>query len=232
MLKTNEDEVEKPNQPTFGGMLGLAVAVSLGVFVYSLLSSATLSFISFGIFWGLINSIASAVISVPVFLIIYLVLRSLRRGRGLPIWLNNKNLLWLGLVCILVGVSTGLYGTIPKVRYERQFGIASEEISNLKVEGFDSFLARRWLFSFSIDQDGCDEIVSKLNLLECGMAKPIQEDMFFKDKDIPWLASLPRPEDSKIFINASDATRKSVNWITFVYDPETGNARLYKGYQN
>ena len=56
--------------------------------------------------------------------------------------------------------------------------------------------------------------------------------MFFKDTKVPWLATLPRPEDSKTFIQSFDEGLSAGAWITFVYDPKTGNAWLYKGFQN
>jgi hypothetical protein len=105
----------------------------------------------------------------------------------------------------------------------------------VKAVGFDSFLARRWLYSFKVTPKGRDEIVSGLNLQIRDKSNPPgspEEDMFFKNAKVPWLASLPCPEDSQTFERTTDTNETAVAWITFVYDPETGDAWLYKGYSN
>lgn len=235
MSDTAKHEEKKHCQPTIGGTIALAFLSLIGIFIHLCTTSSTVAFLSYGVVWGLMMTFAMAVIVVPMLLTIHFLLWAIRRKRSLPIWLNNRNLFRLGLAFAALGTVVGLCATIPKVRYRKHVGIASSEVSSMKAEGFDSFLARRWVFSFKVTPQGRDEIVSGLNLQIRDRSNPVgspEEDMFFKHAKVPWIASLPRPEDSQTYVRASEKGLSAVAWITFVYDPETGNAWLYKGYSN
>lgn len=107
-------------------------------------------------------------------------------------------------------------------------GIEGCKLMDLSVSGFDSFLARRWLFSFEIAPVDASEIVSRLNLdksTSSSFPEILKNDIFLRK-----LQLMPSNE-SKVY-SRSEKISQAGSSIVFAFDEPSRRGWILVGYQN
>lgn len=206
-----------------------------GMAFYAWQTQSTPEFRKLGAIWALMMTGAVAVIVVPLGIIGALVASWLHDRRSFPGWLGPRVILAVGSLLLAMCVVGGLRVGIPRVRLVNRVPTADGLVSDVQGVGFNSFLARRWLFSFRVTPADAARIASSLWLQEnkeVDLRRSLGRDVFFSER--PLTGGMAVPEATKGYSRTfSDGPEdQSVEWITLAVSEQNQRAWLYVGYQN
>ncbi len=214
--------------------MATGVLALIGVFLYAWQTQATREFGGIGFVWSIFMTVAAAVVVIPICIILGLIMSwSNKRGR-LPSFLNPRSVLATGVVLLMWGVVAGILGGTAKSHYSELIGIPDVRVSDVRVAGFNSFLAQRWLFSFRIAGPDAALIATSLGLRNddaIDLRKSLDRDMFFSKSTSSIREGIPNSEGLKSYYR-NDMHGQSSEWITLAVDEANQQAWLYKGFQN
>lgn len=232
--------MEVNNQVANGqGRLVLAVFLTAGMslialFGYMCFTEGTREFWGLSAFWSFLVTCAVAVFVLPVVAVIAFVIKLLQNKGQVPRWINDKSVTAFGVGIIFFGICSGLYRSIPAVRFCDIVDHGEYEVSEVDVIGFNSFLARRWLVSFRVSEHEAEAIAAALELEECSgidLRESLRKDLFFSSRVPAAVERVPRGRKSRSFTQ-TEQHGQAEEWVTFVYSDADERAWLYLGYQN
>jgi hypothetical protein len=210
---------------------GLAL---IGVFVYAWQTQSTREFGGIGFVQSIFMTVAAAVMIIPTCVILGLIVSWFNKRDRLPSFLNTRFILATGAVLLMWGVIAGLLGSTAKSLYSELIGIPDVRVSEVRVAGFNSFLAQRWLFSFRIAGPDAALIAKSLGLRNddsIDLSKSLDRDIFFSKSNSSVRQEVPGSKGLRSYFR-SDTQGQGSGWITLVVDEANQRAWLYKGFQN
>lgn len=213
----------------------LATLLALAaVFVYLLITGASREFLEFGLLASLLATAGAGVYLLPLAIIIGLVIVHLHKREHLPGWLNRRSFVIFGAGLVALATLAGLHRATPAVRLRKLVGNNLPHASDVQAEGFNSFLSRRWLFSFHTTAAEVDAIAAALRLDHfegIDLKHSLARDVFFSKRAASLQLGVPGNEASRSYAR-SDKHAQAGEWITLVYSEDSKRAWLYSGFQN
>lgn len=227
-------EARKPGNP--GPAILAACGLILGGMAFHAWQThSTPGFRQLGTIWALMMTGAAAVVVVPVSLIAALVASWLHDRGRLPRWLGSRRILVVGALLLATCIGYGLRMGSPQFRLVGQVPVADGLVSDVQAVGFDSFLARRWLYPFHVAPADAARIASALGLQESkdvDLRRSLERDVFFSGR--PLSSEMAVPEGTRGYVRTSSdgPDDQSVEWITMAVSERDQRAWLYVGYKN
>jgi hypothetical protein len=155
-----------------------------------------------------------------------------RKGR-LPRWFDSTTIKALGFVLLTAQVGVAIYSGLPKSRLAAVMGGGSLVEGEVRVIGFNSFLAGRWLYDFTIAPAQLESIIQRLGMYEIepyDMAANLQQDGFLTSKNSEIVKGVPGAEGVRMFREEQE-DKTSGRWSVLVYRISDGKSWLYRGFQ-
>jgi hypothetical protein len=211
--------------------LGSFLAV-VGVFLFTLLWSSSAEFWDLGAFGFLIFGLPLLLVTVLGVSVAFLVTGWLIERRNLSTKSQRLILLtpWI-LVTAFWIASAGIAAT-PRSRFASTVTRpVPSSVHDIKAAGLNSFLASRWLLSFTIDTAQVGDIVTRHSLAQTNyydFQAMIDRDMFFKR--ILWARNVGHGSNA-LFYSRIDTGVPS-RWVCFIVDTNSSRAWFMTGYQN
>lgn len=200
----------------------------MGCFLNFAQVSGTREFRDLGLGWSGVLTTCAAVLVVPSAAVLGMILVRLHRCNRLPRWLGPWSLITMGLAGLLLGWIHGVREGAPGALLHRKTGIDGRALTNLNVSGFDSFLARRWLFSFEITSADASKLVSRLNLELLPTSDPskiLTEDLFLRR------LTTVIPKAAKVYASR-EMRGQAVSSVHFAMDEQGQRGWILVSYQN
>ena len=213
------------------GVILCACQFLIAVLVLCSFSMATSGFRGYGITMGLLLGCGLTIFVFPVTLLIVMLLVNLQQKYTLPDWANGRAFVVIGFLVICFALYAGLEAGNEHKNLE--FKNLKLQISDVEVEGFNSFLGSRWLYSFTAnntDVIALSEYYELETFDGINLKKSLERDSNFKDKNLDILKGVPGEESTLAFAKSSGTIPSK--WVTLVYSASLKRAWLYIGYQN
>ena len=223
----------KPSRWRIGCFGSLVTLV--GVFILTLVWSSSMGF------WG-ISAIGCLIFGLPFLfvnvlgaIVVFLVTGWLIERRNLSTKTQRLLLLTPWILVTAFWLASARITATPRARFA---SIVTRPVpssaQDIKAAGLNSFLARRWLLSFTIDPARVGDIVSRHSLTQTNyydLQAMVDRDMFFKQ--ILWAHNVGHGSNA-LFYSRFD-TRKpggGSGWTCFIVDTNSFHAWFMTGYQN
>jgi hypothetical protein len=106
--------------------------------------------------------------------------------------------------------------------------------SNVRVLGFNGFLASRWLYRFDANEQDVKAIAAALQLEpseKVPFRQMMKDDVFMSPFADSMVADLEEQTVSFLIVNKKPDSQSS-RWTRLVFCPKTQRAWLYRGFQN
>lgn len=175
-----------------------------------------------------------AVILLPLLWIASRVMKMLAKKGRLPSWFDSVTIRVLGFVLLAAQIAVAIHNGLPKNRLAAAIGSGSLVEGEVRVIGFNGFLAGRWLYEFTIAPAQLEPIIQRLGMNEIEpyhLAANLRRDGFLASKNSEIVKSIPGPEGVRMFREEQE-DKDSGRWNVLVYRVSDGKAWLYKGFQN
>ena len=211
--------------------LGCLLAIA-AVFVFATVWSATPGFWQLGVVDFLIFGLPLALVTLLLGSLAFLIAGWFVARSTLSFGKKRMLLIapWILVACfwivfaLIVGNPRSRFGAIV-VRP------VPSSVEDIRVAGLNSFLARRWLFSFRIESAQIDDMLARHSLERTNyfdFRETIDHDVFFKQ--VAWA------KDAKFGTNALFYSRSEMGvpsrWVRLVVDTNSSHAWFMIGYQN
>lgn len=220
---------------------GLSSAVFLGglcflmacVF-YAMRESGTSDFFAVGLIVSVMNSIAYGIILLLATIIVERLIYFLNSTHRLPAWVNRKFLILLSAGLSLGMILWTFHDSQPQNRLKTATAGAMRHATNVRVLGFNGFLASRWLYRFDANEQDVKAIVTALQLEpseKVPFRQMMKDDVFMAPFADSMVEDLGDEAVSFLIVNKKPDSQSS-RWTRLVFSPKTQRAWLYRGFQN
>ncbi len=220
----------KPSRPRVWS-LGFLLAV-VGVFVFTMAWSSTAEFWDIGAYGFFFLGIPLVLVTVLIASAVFLVIGWLIERRNLSSKSQRLLLLSPWILATAFWIASAGITAMPRSRFGATIGRpVPTSVQNIKAAGLNSFLARRWLLSFTLDPAQAGAIVSKHSLAQTNyfdFQAMVDQDAFFKR--IPWAHNVG-PNSNSLFYSRFETGMPS-RWICFIVNTNSSRAWFMTGYQN
>jgi hypothetical protein len=227
------EEARRPNLTlAIFGACGMVLA-GFAFFIWQ--TSSTPSFRALGGGLAVMLTVCAAVVLVPTAIVASLVITWLQSRGHWPRWLERKTILIAGATILLLAIGTGLYGSDPEDGLFSEVPAAKGVVSDVRVEGFTSFLSSRWLYSFQVKPADAERIALALGLQEdprVNLRTSLEKDVAFSAHPLPCDMAVPEGTKGYYRVFKDGPEDQSVGWTTMAVSEQDGRAWIYRGYQN
>ena len=175
-----------------------------------------------------------AVILLPLLWVASRVMKMLARRGRLPSWFDSTTIRALGFVLLAAQVAVAIHSGLPKNRLAAAMGGESLVEGEVRVIGFNSFLAGRWLYEFTTAPAQLDTIIDRLGMYEIepyDLESNLRRDVIWASVDSEIVSGVPGPEGIRMFREEQE-DKSSGRWSVLAYRKSDGKSWLYKGFQN
>lgn len=175
-----------------------------------------------------------AVILLPLLWVASRVMKMLARKGRLPSWFDSTIIRALGFVLLAAQVAVAIHSGLPKNRLAAAIGSGSLVEGEVRVIGFNSFLAGRWLYEFTTAPAQLDTIIERLGMYEIepyDLKANLRRDILWASVDSEIVSGVPGPEGMRMFREEQE-DKTSGRWSVLMYRTSDGKSWLYNGFQN
>ncbi len=221
--------------PKIGTEPGLVLGsflLLLAFYVFSVMGQSTSEFRGIGFVWPLFIVIAPSIFVIPLNLVAIICFSNIK-SKFILKWFNGWFFVIVGICSIIFAIYSGYKYNSPTSRLKSRLGSIKIKADDIKVEGFNSFLATRWLYSFKTKESDVVAIAKHFNLKpfnEINLKNSLERDIYFGKKDIDIKKDVPGENASLAFVKVNQNIPSE--WMTLVYSASLKRAWLYTGYQN
>ncbi len=204
-----------------------------GCLIVTLSDFGTSEFRALSAFLPIIFTGAMAVFLLPVLGFVSWGTKLLARKGRLPSWFNSTTIKALGFMVLAAQVAVAIYSSLPKSRLDAAMGGESLVEGEVRVIGFNGFLAGRWLYEFTTTPAKLESIIQRLGMHEVepyDLSANLRRDVFLGAKDSVVVRSVPGAEGVRMFREEQE-DKTSGRWSVLVYQTSDGRSWLYKGFQ-
>lgn len=203
-----------------------------GVFAYTSVLGGTSEFSSFSIFWFLVVGLPTILLSTLVAMLGFLVIGRIVERKRAGHRVKCYALLAPWIVTAKFWLFLAFNGAKASSRFKAEvLNPAPASVHDIRVVGFNSFLARRWLLSFRIDSSDIGGIVARKSLTRTNyfdMQQIIAQDVFLKR--VEWARDL-KFDSNAVFYTRTVPGVPSV-WVRLVVNTNSSQAFFFSGHQN
>lgn len=220
---------------------GLSSAVYLGGFCFwmacvfqAIQVHSTSEFFALGLIFSVMSSIAYGIMILLATIIVERLLFFLNHTQRLPAWINRKCLILMSAGLSLGMLSWTVYAFQPRNRLKTATSGAMRHATNVRVLGFNGFLASRWLYRFDANEQDVKAIAAALQLepSEKVPFRQMMKDDVFMGPFADSMVADPEDEAVSFLIVNKKPDSQSSRWTRLVFSPKTQRAWLYRGFQN
>jgi len=205
--------------------------VVVGVFLFHLLRSSTREFWDIVAFGFIIFGVLLVGITVLAVTVVVLVAGWVVERRNLSIATQRLILLTPWILAATIWIVLAVISATPRSRFASMVVCpVPGSVQDIKVAGLNSFLARRWLFSFTIDRGQVGDIVRKHALIQTNsldFQKIIDGDTFLKR--VAWARNVSCNSNAIFYVRMDADTSW---WTCLAVNTNTTRACFLTGYQN
>jgi hypothetical protein len=212
-----------------GGLCFLMACVFQAIQVHS-----TSEFFALGLIFSVMSSITYGIMILLATIIVERLIFFLNHTQRLPAWVNRKFLILMSVGMSLGMLSWTAYAFQPRNRLKTATSGAMRHASNVRVLGFNGFLASRWLYRFDANEQDVKAIAAALQLEpseKVPFRQMMKDDVFMSPFADSMVADLEEQTVSFLIVNKKPDSQSS-RWTRLVFCPKTQRAWLYRGFQN
>jgi hypothetical protein len=204
-----------------------------GILIVTWSGFGTSEFRALSAFLPIVGTGGLAVFLLPVFGLLSWGTKMLASKGRLPAWFNSSTIRVLGFVGLAALIVEAIFSSAPKSRLASAMGGESVVEGEVRVIGFTSFLAGRWLYEFTIAPPQLDSIIERLGMHEIepyDLSANLRRDVFLGTKDSVVVRNVPGAEGVRMFREEQE-DKASGRWSVLVYQTSDGKSWLYTGFQ-
>jgi len=225
----NEDAPRRSPVRAIFGACGMALA---GFAFQAWLAMSSAGFRGYGGAWAAMLTGGAAVLVFAFAVVVSFIAEWLHRRGRWPKWLGRRAILIAGVALLGLGIGSGVYESIPRVRLVNRVPAAKGLVSEVQVAGFNSFLAGRWLYSFRVTPADAERIAASLELQEdpkVDLRSSLGRDAVLSENPLP--GDMVVPEGTRGYRRYAEDGQRA-DWVTMAVSEEHQRAWLYMGFQN
>lgn len=229
----NESTGLPPPKSHAGAWFSAWACIVSGFLIVTWSDSGTAEFQALSAVLPIVGTGGLAVLLLPVFGLLSWGTRMLARKRRLPRWVNSTTIKVLGVVALAALVAEAIFSSRPTSRLASAMGGVSLVDGEVRVIGFNGFLAGRWLYEFTTEPAQLESLIRRLGMSEVepyDLAANLRRDLFLQTKDSEIVKGVPGPEGMRMFRQEQE-DKTSGRWSVLLYRPSDGRSWLYRGFQ-
>lgn len=229
----NESTELPPPKSRAGSWFTAWACLVTGFLIVTWSDSGTSEFLALSAFLPIVGTGVLAVLLLPVFGLLSWGTKLLARKGRLPRWFNSISIKVLGFVVLAVLIGVAILGNRPKSRLASAMGGGSLVEGEVRVIGFNSFLAGRWFYEFMITPAQLEPVIQRLGMYEIepyDLASNLRRDVILASKNSEIVKGVPGPEGVRMFRQKQE-DKSSGRWKVLVYRTSDGKSWLYRGFQ-